>query len=329
LRYFDFVILIRLLAVLLALCLSTALGAADGDLPPVEGIHARWFLDDQKFLPVLDSHLTIARRQLIETLRDSLNYIPDIYLVGDLPRFETLVGGRFPDWGAAAALPFKRLIALKSPDRFTISKPLSELVAHEYSHLALAHRTGLYHPPRWFDEGLAMYVSREWGWTDNVAMGKASLFRQFIPLEEIEEVNRFNGAKAEVAYSESFLAVKYFIDRYKLDAVNRFLDEIARGRSIDSAMSASVGGTMAEFDREYHEHLNTRYNLAGLFMDTIWLWIILAFVVVIGGILKIRQRRTYYKKWEDEEKLQSTEFDYGDSRKPEVPDEDDDEAWRG
>ena len=86
---------------------------------------------------------------------------------------------------------------------------------------------------------------------------------------------------------------------------------------------------MAEFDREYQEHLNTRYNLAGLFMDTIWLWMILAFVVVIGGILKIRQRRTYYKKWEEEEKLQSTDFDYGDSRKPEVPDEDDDEAWRG
>ena len=28
-----------------------------------------------------------------------------------------------------------------------------------------------------------MYLSEEWSWTDNLAMGKAAVFGQFIPLE--------------------------------------------------------------------------------------------------------------------------------------------------
>ncbi len=295
---------------------------------PIAGKHANYYLDRASYLGVLDTSLEQARHTLIRLLHDSLNFSPDVYLVEDIDRFNKLVGSRFPDWGAAAAVPYKRLIALKSPDKFSINKPLGELIAHEYAHVALAHRTGLYEPPRWFDEGLAMYVSMEWGWTDNLAMGKAAIFRQFISLGDIEKVNRLNRAQAEIAYSESFLAVKYFIDRYKPDVVNTFLDEIARGHSVDSALTASVGGTQAEFDKEFHDYLEQRYNVSSLFMDTFWFWVLLAFVLVIGGVVKYRQRRKYYKKWEQEEKFQSTDFEYGDPANPEKPDEDEDEAWR-
>ncbi|MFZ1685442.1 MAG: hypothetical protein WAU88_15100, partial [Candidatus Zixiibacteriota bacterium] len=61
-RYFDFVKPIGLIAILIVLCMMSPVRGADVDLAPVEGSHARWFLDDQKFLPVLDSSLTIARR---------------------------------------------------------------------------------------------------------------------------------------------------------------------------------------------------------------------------------------------------------------------------
>jgi hypothetical protein len=295
----------------------------------VAGNHAHFILDNGEYLGVLDSSVERARVSLAKLLRDSLNYTPEIYLVGEIGQFNRLVGGSFPDWGAAAAIPYKRLIALKSPDRFPINRSLRELMAHEYSHLALAHRTGMYPPPRWFDEGLAMYVSMEWGWSNNLAMSKAAVFRQFISLGEIEKVNRFNQSRAEIAYAQSYLAVKYLIDRYKADVVNRFLDEIARGHSVDSALTVSIGGTQAEFDAEFQAYLAQRYNVNSLFMDTFWFWVFLAFVLVLGGIIKYRQRRKYYKRWEQEEKFESRDFDYGDPAHPEKPDEDDDEAWRG
>ena len=43
--------------------------------------------------------------------------------------------------------------------------------------------------------------------------------------------------------------------------------------------------------------------------------------------MRYRKKRSYYKKWEEEEKLHSTDFDYGDPDNPETTD-DDGESWR-
>jgi cytochrome c-type biogenesis protein CcmH/NrfF len=64
-----------------------------------------------------------------------------------------------------------------------------------------------------------------------------------------------------------------------------------------------------------------------LFIDTLYLWIILAVVVVIGFILNFMKKRKYYRRWEEEDKLQSKDFDYGDPAKPEETEDDDDKPW--
>ncbi len=61
-------------------------------------------------------------------------------------------------------------------------------------------------------------------------------------------------------------------------------------------------------------------------MDTFLFWIGLALIVVVGTFLRYRKRRQLFKKWERDEKFQSTDFDYGDPDHPERTD--DDEPWR-
>ena len=61
-------------------------------------------------------------------------------------------------------------------------------------------------------------------------------------------------------------------------------------------------------------------------MDTMWFWLALAIILVVGAFWKYSQRRKYYKKWEAEERLHSTDFEYGDPDNPEQTD--DDEPWR-
>ncbi|MFH1303389.1 MAG: hypothetical protein ABIK07_20175, partial [Planctomycetota bacterium] len=117
--------------------------------------------DSPRYVHLADSVLSDAASRLQLLLNDSLDYKPEVYLVADLNRFQALIGGGFPDWGAAAAIPHKKRIVIKSPDHFNLNRSIEELLAHEYSHLALAHRTGLGSAPRWFEEGLAMMVSRE------------------------------------------------------------------------------------------------------------------------------------------------------------------------
>ena len=111
-----------------------------------------------------DSILNRARQKMIKLVHDSLDYKPSIYVLHDIDEFNRLIRGRIPDWGAAAAFPQRKLIAVKSPETFPIGKSLYELLPHEYSHLLLHKRTAFKRSPRWLDEGLAMYISLEWSW---------------------------------------------------------------------------------------------------------------------------------------------------------------------
>ena len=294
----------------------------------IERTHFIYYVKNSRYVEQSDSILNDVRMRLEEMLGDTLPYRASVYIVEDEQSFNRLLRGRFPDWGAAVALPEREMIVIKAPDKFNISKSLAELLAHEYAHLVIAHRSGFYLAPRWFDEGVAMLVSTEWSWSDNVAMSKAALFGEFVPLRKIEQVNRFNQSQAHVAYAQSYLAVKYLLDQYGANALNRFLGEIAKGSSVDNALMASSGSNYNEFEKEFHEYLTLHYNIATLFMDTMYFWLALAIIVVIGAALRYRKRRHYYKKWEQEERLQSTDFDYGDPTQPEKMD-DEDEPWRG
>ena len=313
------------IVVFLCLCFSLAATAGEND----KAIERELFVfhaSTTQFIEPIESALLDARVKLIEILHDSLSYKPDIYMSDNLADFKKLIGTAFPDWGAAAALPYRSMIALKSPANFPLGKPLRELVMHEYAHLALSDRIRPMNAPRWLDEGVAMYTAAEWGWQNNLSMGRAALFGEFISLYEIEDLNRFSEGQASVAYAQSYLAVKYLLDNYGPESFNILLDGIKSRRPIDDALTDAIGGTYREFEKEFNLFLNDRYNWGSIFMDTYFLWIFLALVVFIGFMLQRRKKQKYYKKWAEDEKYQSTDFDYGDPDNPEKED-DEDKPW--
>ncbi len=282
--------------------------------------------DNPQYIPEAESTLVRAQRQLESLLQDSLNYAPAVYLVSNQERFDSLIGGRFPDWGAAAAIPERRMMIIKSPASFRVNRPLRELLPHELSHLALADRLGFVSPPRWFDEGLAMLVSFEWSYGNDLAMSTAAVFGRIIPLPEIELVNRFSESRAQIAYAQSYLAVQYLYTQYGKGAVNEFLDRLAARQPIDSASMAAFGSNYRDLDTEIRLYLGGRYNLITLLTDTMYFWLGLAILVIIAAFIRYRRRRQTYRRWERQERLESTDFDYGNSDEPEQAD--DDEPWR-
>ena len=316
-----------LLPVLSLVILASPLLAASESSVIIERPHFLYHFDYPPFVQTADSALSDARIRLNDILHDSLHYRPNIYIADNLVQFREIIGSAIPDWGAAVALPYRQTIVLKSPANFAVGKSLRELLQHEYSHLALSERLGFGEAPRWVDEGLAMFISSEWSWGDNISMTRAVLFNNLVPLHEIERMNLFSEGKAQTAYAQSYLAVKYFLDSYGKIAFNIFLDRLSKRQTVDSALFAAVGLTYDGFESEFFEQLRKRYTLMSLFIDTMYLWIILAAVVVLGFILSFFRKRRYYRRWEEEEKLESRDFDYGDPDTPEEEDDDEDKPW--
>ncbi len=247
----------------------------------------------------------------------------DIYIVDSHSRFDSLSGAAIPDWGVGVAIPYKKRIVIKSPLIITGVKSLGELVAHEYSHIVLHHRTAFQPVPRWLDEGMAMYVSAEWGWENNVSVSWAVVMGTIIPLTEIESLNRFESSKAQAAYAQSFLTFKYFIDTYGESSLRIFLQELSRGRDFDDALLRAIGTTYAAFNRESIDYIQGRYNLLTLIFNSNLLWIGLALIVIIGFILTRINRKKRYEQLDEYEKYHSSDFDYGD----EVEKPDEDKPW--
>ncbi len=264
--------------------------------------------------------ITSARlNRLIGTFTpDSLR----IYIVNSEQRFDSLAGNTIPDWGAAVAIPVRHLIVIKSPLILTGDKSLGELVAHEFAHIALAQAVASRRVPRWIDEGLAMYTSAEWGWGDNLAIAWAVVIGGTVPLYQIERLNRFQGNKVRVAYSESFLAFKYFIDTYGVSGLDILLSSIRNGRSWDYSFIAATGADYASFEREFTTYLHGRYNLLTLIFDSSLLWILLALIVVVGFILTRVKRKKRMDQFDEYDKYHSTDFDYGEVEEP-----DEDKPW--
>ncbi len=305
--------------------LLASLSAAE-NTAPVEQAHYYYHAANRQFINEVDSAISLARKDLSLILGDSLGIKPSIYIEDTPEEFRQRIGSAVPDWGAAVALPYKQMIVVKSPAHFRLGKPLSELIKHEYAHLALEDRLRHVEPPRWLNEGLAMYIAFEWGWSSNVSLSQAVVLGSIVPLIEIEKMNRFSEGRAQIAYAQSYMAVKYLLDQYGFESFNILLDRIRDRQSMDDAMMAAIGSNYNGFEKEYLDYLKSRFNLFTIFIDMTYLWLFLAIVVIIGFVIRLRRKKKFYKEWDEYEKYHSTDFDYGDPDKSEQED-DEDKPW--
>jgi len=249
----------------------------------------------------------------------------ELYVADNNAQFDSLVQGLFPHWGAAVAIPQLNRIVLKSPALKATGKTMATLAAHEYAHL-LNHALTDGAAPRWLDEGLAMYFAVEWSYRDFVSVSLASARGNMLPLGEIEKLNSFSESQAQVAYAESYLAVSHLFQYYGADGMRETLRALKNGAGIDSALNAAFGLDEKGFENEVFADIRENHTLLGILMGSTLFWGALALLVIIGFVRARLHRKKRYLKWDEDERLHSTDFDYGDPDNPEKI-EDEDRPW--
>lgn len=236
-----------------------------------------------------------------------------IYLPSREEDFDQLTRRGVPDWGIGCALPLENTIVLKSPRLIGKSPDLPSLIAHENSHILLYDQVKAKDSspskseertdpiPRWFDEGLAMFESKEWRKGETLSLAWSVITHSLLPLSSLETHFPTNERKAHLAYLESFSTINYLLDEYGEEGLRRLLHSLAHSSDFESALVESLGLTLKEFENEWFFYLQSRYNAFYLLSDTGILWGVISLLFLFVLILKTIQIRRKKRRLENED----------------------------
>ncbi len=172
----------------------------------------------------------------------------DFFVYANTADFYGALGpGAHENVAGTAYSNIRTLLGLIPPDQ--IDDPLVAVrIPHEFVHLVFgtASANPYHQPPRWLNEGLAVYQSEGYGSNDRGDVQAAAKSGTLIPLDGL--TGQFpNGQDFFLAYSESVGAVDYMIRTYGSDALVTLIRSYADGRTDDEAFTAALGLDMTAF----------------------------------------------------------------------------------
>jgi len=173
----------------------------------------------------------------------------DFFIYADQDAFyEALGPGTRENVGGQANAGIRTLFALITPAEIG-DRWVSIVIPHELTHLVFdtAVRNPYHDPPRWLNEGLAVYLAQGYDASDRGQVAGAVAAADLMPLEALTGEFPTTAARFSLAYAESVSAVDYLVRRYGRDALVRLVRTYATGVTDDEAFSAALGLDAAAF----------------------------------------------------------------------------------
>ncbi len=212
-------------------------------------VRVHWYEGDQAFG---ERALRIGEQEVQETAKllgvEETDKV-DFFIYADTAAFYDALGpGTRENVGGQANAEIRTLFANIEPS--SIDDPWVEnVVPHELIHLVFdtAVDNPYHFPPRWLNEGLAVYLSVGYDAGDRAAVENAGDSGAIIPLDGL--VAQFpTGSGFGLAYSESVSAVDYLVREHGQDTLVSLVRSYADGRTDDEAFEGAIGMDVAAFN---------------------------------------------------------------------------------
>ena len=211
-----------------------------------------------------------------------------IAIAPDRRRFREWAGPGAPEWGAALAFPESRRIVMQGRGASSDAGNPFEVLRHELAHLALHEYLGDL-PPRWFDEGYASYAARELNRNDVLAANFALAVRGMPTFDELDDLFGEGATNAQAAYALAYRAVDDMASIDPSRGLALLLQNWKQMGSLDRALRASYGTTLASFEHDWQQRTRRRYGGLALFSDITVASLI--FLVLVAPLYVARRRR--------------------------------------
>jgi hypothetical protein len=173
----------------------------------------------------------------------------DFYVYADQTAFYDALGpGTRENVGGEADAGIRTLFALIPPSQINDSW-VGIVIPHELTHLVFDTAAGnpFHFPPRWLNEGLAVYESQGYDSSDRDRVAGAVGSDTLVPLDGLVGEFPTSTDGFFLAYAESVSAVDFMIRTYGSDALVAVIRSYKDGRTDDEAFQKGLGVDTAAF----------------------------------------------------------------------------------
>jgi hypothetical protein len=240
-----------------------------------------------------------------------LEFTPDtripIYLYPDRRSFADAAGVAPGDQIVGLAHTQTLKVRIDASGAFT---DISRVIPHELVHVFVFSqlREAAERLPLWMHEGLAKYLGDDWTGADAELLADAASGSRLLPLSEISDEYPKDKERLSIAYAESYSAVKYMADKYRLGAIRDLLAELEKGHSFDSSMVYAIGVSPEQFETDWRQQLWSDYDLNRWLkfgMDLIYAF--MAGVGILAYRARMAAKRRKLLEFEEEEAFQDVD----------------------
>lgn len=173
----------------------------------------------------------------------------DFYIYADDTAFRDALGpGTRENVGGEAHADIRTLFALITPSE--INQPwVGTVIPHELVHLVFdtAVNNPYRFPPRWVNEGLAVYLSEGYGSRDQTMVANAVASGDLMPLVALTGQFPTEPSLTSLAYAESVSAIDYLVRTYGKTALVSLVKAYKDGLTDDEAFTRALGADVATF----------------------------------------------------------------------------------
>jgi len=216
--------------------------------------------------------------------------------------FDSLTGGRAPEWSAGVAIPARDLIVLPAyGPGITTGGELERTLRHELAHIAV-HRALPGSIPRWFDEGYATWVSG--GLDGQVAweLRLAFLLGRIPPLETLRFAWPRDATDARFAYILSATAVRHLATRRGPETFAAFMTAWSESGDVEAAARTAYGVSLHTIEEEWRSGVRRRYGWAFAIGQFTLVWAVIGLLLVVAYLSRRRALRRRIRRLAAEER---------------------------
>lgn len=193
------------------------------------------------------------------------------------------------------------LVSLRAPVGGEDGTNVDEVLRHELAHVALQDATLGHHVPRWFNEGFAIHASGESPFLRWKTLENATLSRQILPLNELDQNFPNDNYEVSIAYAESPDVVRFLMRDGDSERFQSLVKRLREGASFDTALTDAYTTNLRKLEFQWHEDLSKRFTLTPALLGGSLLWVLVAGLMVVAYMKKRRKAKETLARWEREE----------------------------